>query len=127
MTTGRINQVAVTRAAAAKRRREVAVGRAAAHSGARTQARESSHADAGTTMERRNAAETGQRASAPDRCATAEDYDRGGEALHPSTSGPRTTVGGRSTRRAAIFHSRSEFPFRDPNLQDGRVGKVITP
>jgi len=26
-----------------------------------------------------------------------------------------------------IFHSRSEFPLRDPNLQDGRVGKEITP
>ena len=26
-----------------------------------------------------------------------------------------------------MFHSRSEFPLRDPNLQDSRVGKVSTP
>lgn len=33
----------------------------------------------------------------------------------------------RGMATAAMFHSRSEFPLRDPTLQDCQVGKVFTP
>ena len=134
MTTGRINQVAVTRAATDDRLGRPLEASFAVHPLQRTPTAErASRGSPGrTTARRRNVATRPKPASVlllQIAAATAEVLSR------RCASGRRSTgrLGKPSLRRppgdgaAALFHSRSGFPLRDPNLQDGRVGKVTTP